>query len=136
VQKVTTQISSAVSRGFKLIDFLRGGAPISKQQEAYLFFENMWFNKILMVVYTPYTAYPNMVIESLRASQPEDTRFLSSFTVTLKEIRQASITISSLRGADVVSEQKSPQINGGPGGKDVGSPGSVFNSNFGPKLGK
>lgn len=115
VQKVTTQISSAVSKGKSLIDFLNFGALSNvKQAVAYRRLEAMWENRTPFRIHTPYKIYENMVIEELKATQPEDTKYLSEFTVTLKQMRFATLTVSDIpNGAEQRNQQISPQINQG-----------------------
>ena len=115
VQKVTTQISSAVSKGKSLIDFLNFGALTSVNQAvAYRRLEAMWENRTPFKIVTPFKRYENMVIESLKAVQSEDTKYVSEFTVTLKQIRFATVTVSTVpNGSDRRNQQISPLRNQG-----------------------
>jgi len=63
--------------------------PVTKQEQAYLYFKSLYSQKILVGLQTPFEFMPNMVIETIVAKQGEDTRFISDFTITLKEIRFA-----------------------------------------------
>jgi len=65
--------------------------PIPKQQQAYQFFKALMESKILVSVQTPFEYATNMAIESIIATQPEESRFISDFSITLKEIRLAEI---------------------------------------------
>ena len=92
-QNISNQISSAVSKGESLYSFLKDGAQSnSRQAGAYKYLRGLTVNRVPFTIQTPHQIYKNMVIESLRALQPEDTKFLSEFVVTLKELRFASLT--------------------------------------------
>lgn len=64
----------------------------SRQQQAYLFFKALQEKKILTSVQTPFEFLTNMAIESIAATQDADSKFVSTFTITLKQIRTASVT--------------------------------------------
>lgn len=61
--------------------------PIPRQQQAYQFFKALMEQKILVSVQTPFEYTSNMAIEAITASQPEGSRYISDFTIVLKEIR-------------------------------------------------
>ncbi len=63
----------------------------SKQQQAYLYFKALQEQKILVSLQTPFEFVTNMAIESIVATQTEDTRTMSDFSVTLKKIRTVSV---------------------------------------------
>jgi len=63
--------------------------PVPRQQQAYQFFKALMEQKILVAVQTPFEYATNMAIESVVATQPEGSRFISDFSITLKEIRLA-----------------------------------------------
>ena len=68
----------------------------TKQGSAFLYFYNLWKSRSLFSVETPWGIYTNMVISSLRAEQPEETKDYTDFTVTFKKIRIAQeLTIST-----------------------------------------
>ena len=67
--------------------------PLPKQQQAYQYFKALYESKTLMSLQTPFEFCTNMAIESITAVQDEDTKFISNFAITLKEIRMVS-TIS------------------------------------------
>lgn len=115
VQKVTTQISSAVSKGKSLLNFLQDGAlSATKQAEAFKKLSALWENRVPFIVETPYRKYDNMVIESMKAVQAEDTKYVSEFTVILKQIRFATVETSIIRnGAMLRNQQISPLRNQG-----------------------
>ena len=115
VQKVTTQISNAVSKGKSLLNFLKDGAlSATKQAEAFKNLSSLLENRVPFIVETPYRKYDNMVIESLRSVQPEDSKYLSEFTVVLKQIRMATVEVSFVpNGAALRNQQMSPLRNQG-----------------------
>ncbi len=65
--------------------------PPNAQERAYLYFKAMMENKILVSLQTPFEFARRMAIESVIARQEEGTRFVSDFTITLKEIRSVSV---------------------------------------------
>lgn len=79
--------------------------PITAQEQAFLYFQALMNSKILMSVQTPFAFMPRMAIESVVAKQEEGTRFISDFTITLKEIRTAqSLTVAAEDSRYVVSD--------------------------------
>lgn len=101
----------------RLEDFLEGipvPEEVSNQQKVYGKFEEIWANRRLVTVYTPFGAFNNMAIQSLNARQDEDTSFISSFSVTFKQIRKVETIMSyqnvqkqrSGRAAMTLAEQK------------------------------
>ena len=67
------------------------GSPVSRQQRAYMYFKALMEGKFLVSVQTPFEFMNNMAIESVVAIQSEDSRFISDFSITLKQIRTVSI---------------------------------------------
>lgn len=66
-------------------------APSStKQMQAYSYFKALWQQKILVGVQTPFEFLTNMAIESIVAVQPENSKFIADFSITLKQIRTVS----------------------------------------------
>lgn len=61
---------------------------VSNQQKAFGRFQELWATRRLATVYTPFGAFNNMAIQSLTARQEEDTTYISSFSVTFKQIRK------------------------------------------------
>lgn len=64
--------------------------PVDEQAKAYLYFKALRDQKILLSVETPFEFMTNMAVETIVARQGEDSRFISDFTITLKEIRFAN----------------------------------------------
>lgn len=95
-------------------------------QKAWLYFNALWSQKILVGLQTPYEFIPNMAIENLLAEQPDDTNSITNFSITLKEIRTASVetvqyTASKYQGHAAL--QQSPTVNKG---KVQGQASSLF----------
>lgn len=91
--------------------------PITKQEQAYLYFKAIRDQKILLSIETPYEFMTSMAIENITIRQAEDTRFVSEFSVTFKEIRFAQtqfvqITSQGRRGAQAQSTDDRGQIDG------------------------
>jgi hypothetical protein len=79
--------------------------PTTKQEQAYQYFKALREQKILMSIQTPFEFMTNMTIESIVARQGEDTRFVSDFTVTFKEIRFASTQTTELSADGRAAQQ-------------------------------
>lgn len=76
----------------------------SRQQIYFQQFYGYWFNRTLFTVQTPWAVFTNMVIETLRPQQDEDTNTVTTFEVTFKQLRFAT-TGSSLNLANVQANQ-------------------------------
>lgn len=65
--------------------------PKTKQAQAFYFFKSLMNSKQLVAVDTPQGGFYNkMAIIALTAVQPENTQMVTDFSITLKEIRQAT----------------------------------------------
>lgn len=88
----------------------------SRQQQAYLYFKALQQQKILVSVQTPFEFLTNMAIETLTATQGEDSRFISNFSITLKQIRTASTQVAAFdasKFATKAGQQRGPLENKG-----------------------
>jgi hypothetical protein len=65
-------------------------AGTSSQANAYAYFQAVQSQGILMGIQTPWEFLPNMAIENILAIQGEESRFITDFSVTFKQIRIAS----------------------------------------------
>lgn len=91
-QKVASQLTAIYNTGKNIYSLVKGGSPSpTRQGQIYAALESLWTQRVPFLILTPFCTYDSMVIESMMAVQPEDTKFLSEFTVTLKEIRRASL---------------------------------------------
>lgn len=59
----------------------------TNQQKVFGKFEQIWEARRLVTVYTPFGAFNNMAIQSIKARQEEESSYISSFSVTFKQIR-------------------------------------------------
>lgn len=63
----------------------------TKQAQAYMYFKALYEQKILCSVQTPYEFLSNMAIESIIAIQGENSKYITDFSITLKQIRTVQI---------------------------------------------
>lgn len=98
-------------------------AVSSRQQQAYLFFKALQQEKILTSLQTPFEFMANMAIENITATQDAESEFVSTFTITLKQIRTATVTFVPFDAKKYQSRtgtQRQPTDNQGKTqGKDV-----------------
>lgn len=95
IQKVLTQAQStvnkldnALARTKNIVGFFSKSNPApTKQAQAYTFLESLMNSRQVFLVQTPYKFFDNMVIENLSFTQPEETKYLSDITITLKQMR-------------------------------------------------
>lgn len=62
----------------------------NKQQLAFQQFYGYWTNRYLFTVQTPWAIFTNMAIDELTAVQSEETRMITDFQVTFKQMRFAN----------------------------------------------
>lgn len=74
--------------------------PTQKQAQAYMYFKALQEQKILMSVQTPYEFMSSMAIESVIANQSEESKYVSSFSITLKQIRTVEVQSVPFNAAD------------------------------------
>jgi len=67
----------------------------AKQQNAYSYFSACQSAGILMGIQTPWEFLTNMAIETIVAIQPEDSIFMTDFSITFKQIRIAATQTAS-----------------------------------------
>lgn len=65
----------------------------TKQEQAFQYFSKLWENKVLVSVQTPFEYFENMAIESVFALQHENSKHISDFGITLKQITKAQVKI-------------------------------------------
>lgn len=86
-------VASAVARvGVSVWNSVVNGQ--SKQGAAYSQFYGYYKNRQLFTVQTPWAVFEDMAIKSIRATQDEETRMISTFEITFKKMRFAQ-TITS-----------------------------------------
>lgn len=70
--------------------------PNQTQQQIYFQqFYAYWQNRTLFTIQTPWAIFQDMAIQSLSAVQDENTRVISTFNVTFKQLRFASTAITA-----------------------------------------
>lgn len=79
--------------------------PVNRQEQAYLYFKALQEGKFLVSVQTPFEFMNNMAIESIVAEQPEGSRFISNFSITLKQIRKVSILNTTGNGGSYFTKE-------------------------------
>ena len=82
----TTQLANAAIDAW---DSLISGTSKAqnKQQVAFLKFDGFWRQKTLFTVQTPWKVFENMAIKTLRAVQDAETRVITDFEITFKQMR-------------------------------------------------
>ena len=89
---VTSQAGMVLNQASNAFQFFTGMSTAnSKQQSAYNFFQQLWFNRSLCMVETPWAVWPDMAIENIRILQRDQNKFVSEFSVTFKQIRKVSV---------------------------------------------
>jgi hypothetical protein len=84
------------------------------QSNAFAYFYQLWKGRQLFTVETPWGTFTDMTIMSMTATQNDETRFRSSFSITFKKIRTAGnavVTAGQLAGR--VLQQSTPTTNNG-----------------------
>lgn len=118
-QDTVTKIDTALARVNNLVGMLPGLKPgITKQHQAYNFLRSMMVSKQVFIVETPYGVLNNMVIEGLSFVQPEDTKFWSDISVTLKQMRFVEVQTSTVNsnGGRAVQQRQPATDKGKTGG--------------------
>lgn len=87
---VDTEALSSVDNLYSLFQNLNPSA--TAQQKAYIYFKALSDERVLVSLQTPFGYYRNMAIETIIATQGEDSQDISEFQITLKQVRFASIT--------------------------------------------
>lgn len=91
-------------------NLLNASGPEAKQQQAFSYFEALMDSKTIISVQTPWKFLTNMVIIDVVALQSENTKFMSDFAVTMKQIRLAK-TISGSYVAASPQDQVNADVN-------------------------
>lgn len=114
---------SSASNIYGLVKNAFGGVDNGENQaNAYAYFKALQKQAILMGIQTPWEFLTNMAIETVIAIQSEDTRTVTDFAVTFKQIRIASTqtlaftagntTKQGAAAAQGASEQQIGQVQG------------------------
>lgn len=90
----------------------------TKQRRTFLYFYALWKARQLFTVETPWGVLYPVAILSMRASQDEDTKWASTFSVTFKLIRKAgAVTVAVGQLAGRAFQQAADTTQNGTAGK-------------------
>jgi hypothetical protein len=97
--RVYNQIAGAVSQYTTIVNqatnaynIITGNSTTaSKQQNAYDKFVQLYMDRALCTVETPWATWPNMAIERISILQRDSNRMISEFSITFKQIRTVAI---------------------------------------------
>ena len=117
-----TATSAAATSNQSLFGFYQAKStpPPNQTKQARIlgYFYQLWWGRQLMTVETPWGIMTNMAISLVKAIQGEESRFLSTFTVTFKKIRFVdTITVNIGQLAGRAAMQSAPVTNNGNAGK-------------------
>lgn len=91
------QIVNVIGQAPSLNALIAGASTTAnRQQNAYQTFLNLWQNRVLCTVETPYQVLYMMAIERVTPVQPENTQIITEFTVSFKQIRLATTLTTPL----------------------------------------
>lgn len=87
----------------------------TKQQQYFQQFYGYWQSRTLFTIQTPWAIFQNMAIKSLKAIQSADTRVITDFEVSFKQIRMAQVLaqVQVLNFQGQLQQQGAPNINNG-----------------------
>lgn len=92
----------------------------TKQQSAFQYFKKAWETRQLFTIQSPWQTLEQMAIESLKATQDDETKFITEFEITFKQIRFASTLTRGLTKdekdqikAKKLNQQASSQVDKG-----------------------
>lgn len=88
----------------------------TRQGQAFAYFKALQQQKLLISVQTPYEFINNMAIERVVAKQGEETKYMSDFSVTLKQLRTVSTKTATFNAANYqggAAAQAAPEVNQG-----------------------
>jgi len=133
LESVTAQTVNKATDYYSMVQNLLNSG--NKQQDAYMYFKSLMEQKILVSLQTPFEYMNNMAIESVTAFQGEESKFISNFTITLKEIRTAEILTakaenSAIDGEDKQGRNKTQQDVPENNGNTVGQAADLPNDNL------
>lgn len=86
-ESVAVQIEQAAARIQQLASFFTPGPHRNKQQQAFATLSALRNARVLFTVYTPFQVFYNMAIMNIDATQPADTKTISDFTVSMKQLQ-------------------------------------------------
>ena len=88
---IASQIGTVMNQASNAYQVIAGASTAtSKQQIAYSYFLNLYMDRTLCQVQTPWATWQNMAIENIRIVQKADNNMVSEFSITFKQIRTVS----------------------------------------------
>ena len=118
ISSVGNSVVNVVSQAKNFASLLSGyTTAANKQQTAYLKFLDMWQNRVQCSIETPWGVLYSMYVEKITPMQSENTRIISEFSVSFKQLRFTStitavpLTISNLAGSGVKSISNTSPYN-------------------------
>lgn len=104
--QVYSQIANQVSHAANVLNqaqsvykvFLAGDTSATRQQSVFKYFYTLWASRMLCDIETPWQTFTGMAIESVRVIQREESRYVSDFAVTFKQIRIANTAVTMKSG--------------------------------------
>lgn len=114
-QTTVNTIDQSLARIKNIVGFFDKSAPgKTNQEKAFRKLQSLWATNQIMVVETPYGTFGNMIIEEVVFIQPEDTKFWTDITVTMKGMRFVEVLSINLdKNAGRAAAQRSPTIQKG-----------------------
>ena len=102
-----TQLSGITQLGQNLVNttlnafqlFHNAATLVTTQQTVFQYLLNMWQQRILATVETPFAVFENMAIESIRPTQSAESTKVSEFIVRFKQI----LTVNAVQGTSNAS---------------------------------
>lgn len=91
-EKANDSIYSTDEKKNNLYNIFKGTASSqteTKQQEAFQYFKKCWETRQCFTIQTPWQSLDQMFITTLRATQDEDTKYITEFEITFKQLRFA-----------------------------------------------
>jgi len=137
LQKLITQTQNIVNRIDQTAQRIENMAGLfdksvnseTKQQKAYIKLSGMFNKRIIFTLQTPYDVFDNMIIETLSFVQPEDTKYETDISITLKQLRFAQVirtTFNNNLFAGRAGSQSQDETNNG---KTKGENASIWYNN-------
>jgi hypothetical protein len=91
IAAVASQVGVVLNQAQNVYNTISGPSTTEgKQQSAYNKFVDLYMNRTLCTVETPWAVWKNMGIKSIRILQRDKDKFVSEFSVTFKQIRKVS----------------------------------------------
>ena len=82
----------------------------TRQQAAFQYFKKAWETRQLFTIQTPWQTLKQMAIESLKATQDDETKYVTEFEVTFKQMRFANTLTRGLTNEEA-AQIKAQKLN-------------------------